>query len=111
MNECGRRLAGGRGDVSTAVAGRAAPARDLSRGRIRMALLPYAIIVAAFSIARLWRPATTFLTGSDVEVDWLGLHGELLGISGKPLTSTVYTVQWLSTPGTLSLRIRARSRR
>ena len=99
-NECGLRLAGSCGNVSSAGS---ASGRDLGRGRIGMALLPYAIIVAVFSIARLWRPATTFLTESDVEVDWPGLHGELLGTSGKPLTSTVYAIPWLSTPGTLLL--------
>jgi len=97
-NERGLQNPGGRGYVSTVVA-----APESSRGRIGMALLPYTIIVGVFSVARLWRPATTFLAGSDVEVDWPGLHGELLGTSGKPLTSTVYTIQWLSTPGTLLL--------
>ena len=99
----GLRPASGRDSVSTAVEGPAAPAPGLSRGRLGTALLPYAIIIAVFSIARLWRPAMTFLGGGDVEVDWPGLHGELLDSTGNPLASTVYTVQWLSTPGTLLL--------
>jgi lactate permease len=102
-SKAGIRQAGGNREIATAVTGPPTSPPDLSYGRRAMALLPYAIIVAVFSIARLWRPAATFLTGSDVDVDWFGLHGELLGPSGKPITSTVYTVQWLSAPGTLLL--------
>jgi lactate permease len=101
--EAGVPVGAGRAEISTAVRDSRASAPALSRGRRAMALLPYAIIVAVFSIARLWRPARTFLTGSDVDVEWPRLHSELFGTSGKPITSTVYTVQWLSAPGTLLL--------
>jgi lactate permease len=70
--------------------------------RLAMALLPYAVIVAVFSISRLWRPAASLLAGSDVDINWPGLGG-VLSTSGKPIASTVYQVQWLSSPGTLLL--------
>jgi len=91
------------GRSGTAVASPPAPARDLTGGRIGMAILPYVIIIAVFSIARLWGPVKRFLTGTDVKVSWPGLDGNVIGTSGKPITSTVYTFPWLSSPGTLLL--------
>jgi lactate permease len=87
----------------TAVATPETPTRELTGGRIGMALLPYVIVIVVFSIAKLWGPAKTFLTGSDVKIEWPGLHGEVLNRAGKPITSTVYNFQWLSSPGTLLL--------
>jgi lactate permease len=81
----------------------APPSPDLTSGRIGMALLPYVIIIVVFSVARLWGPAKTFLTGTDVKISWPGLDGQVLSPAGKPLTSTVYNFQWLSSPGTLLL--------
>jgi lactate permease len=68
-----------------------------------MALLPYAIVIAVFSIARLWGPAKTFLSGTDIKIPWPGLDGEILSRAGKPITSTVYNFQWLYSPGTMLL--------
>jgi lactate permease len=68
-----------------------------------MALLPYVIIIAVFTVARLWGPAKTFLSGTDVKIHWPGLDGEVLNRAGKPITSTIYNFQWLSSPGTLLL--------
>jgi lactate permease len=68
-----------------------------------MALLPYIVIIAVFSLARLWGPAKTFLAGTDVKIPWPGLNGEVLSPAGRPVTSTVYNFQWLSSPGTLLL--------
>ena len=76
---------------------------QLTGGRIGMALLPYIVIILVFSIARLWGPAKTFLTGTDVKIAWPGLNGEVLSAAGKPVTSTIYNFQWLSSPGTLLL--------
>jgi lactate permease len=94
---------GRKGGGGTAVASPSTPTRELTPGRIGMALLPYIIIIVVFSIARLWGPAKTFLTGRDMKISWPGLDGEVLGVTGKPLTSTVYTFPWLSSPGTLLL--------
>jgi len=98
----------GRGSVrdgggGTAVATPDVPTRDLTRGRIGMAVLPYVVIIAVFSVARLWGPVKEFLAGSDVKVSWPGLDGEVLSAAGKPISSTVYNFQWLSSPGTLLL--------
>jgi lactate permease len=94
------RVPGGGG---TAVASPEVPTRELTRGRIGMALLPYVIIIVVFTVARLWGPAKTFLSGTDVKIHWPGLDGEVLNRAGKPITSTVYNFQWLSSPGTLLL--------
>ena len=87
----------------TAVAAQEAPAREMTGGRVFMALLPYLIIIVVFSIAKLWGPAKTFLANSDVKVHWPGLDGHVLSRAGKPITSTIYNFQWLSSPGTLLL--------
>jgi lactate permease len=92
---------GGGGD--TALATPDAPTRELNASTISMALLPYIIIIVVFSVARLWEPAKDFLSGTDVAIKWPGLHGEILGTSGKPITSTIYNFQWLYSPGTLLL--------
>jgi lactate permease len=93
----------GSGGGGTAVKSPTAPARELTGGRIGMALLPYAVIIAVFSIAKLWEPVKTFLLNSEVKVAWPGLDGHILTSAGKRLTSTVYNFQWLSSPGTLLL--------
>jgi lactate permease len=88
---------GGGGAVATA------PTRELTPGRIGMALLPYLIIIVVFSIAKLFGPVKTFLTNSDIKIMWPGLDGNVLSAAGRPVTSTVYNFQWLSSPGTLLL--------
>jgi lactate permease len=95
------------GDVGTgggtAVATPTAPTRELTGARIGMALLPYVIVIVVFSFAKLVEPVKVFLTGTDVPVKWPGLNGHVLSTAGKPVTSTVYNFQWLSSPGTLLL--------
>jgi lactate permease len=91
------------GGTGTTVTVDETEARELTPGRIGMALLPYIIIIAVFSIARLWGPAKEFLTGTDVKISWPGLDGNVLNAAGDPITSTVYNFQWLSSPGTLLL--------
>jgi lactate permease len=80
-----------------------APTRELTPGRIGMALLPYVIIIVVFSIAKLWGPAKKFLADTEVKIKWPGLDGNVLNAVGKPVTSTIYNFQWLSSPGTLLL--------
>jgi lactate permease len=86
-----------------AVAAETAPAPELTGGRIGMALLPYIIVIVVFSLAKLWAPLTKFLAKTDVKVHWPGLDGNVLSTAGKPVTSTIYTFQWLSSPGSLLL--------
>jgi len=61
------------------------------------------VIIVVFSLAKLWDPLENFLAGSDVKVPWPALNGDILNPAGKPITSTVYNFQWLSSPGTLLL--------
>jgi lactate permease len=89
--------------VGTTVVTPAVPRRELTAGRISMAVLPYVIVIVVFSIAKLWAPVKDFLSSSDVKVEWPGLHGNVLSAAGTPSTSTIYNFQWLSSPGTLLL--------
>jgi len=85
----------------SAVATPATSSRELTTGRIMMALVPYIIVIAVFSIAKLLGPVKTFLVGTDVKIEWPGLHGNVLSAAGKPISSTIYNFQWLSSPGSL----------
>ena len=71
--------------------------------RTVMAFLPYLIVIAVFSLAKLWAPAKEFLASSDIKISWPGLDGQVLTAAGEPSTTTVYTFPWLSSPGTLLL--------
>ena len=79
------------------------PATSLTRGRLLMAFFPYLLVIVVFSLAKLWKPMSSALTGSDLKIRWPGLDGNVLSAAGKPVTSTVYTFPWLSSPGTLLL--------
>jgi lactate permease len=85
----------------SAVATPAASSRELTAGGIMMALVPYLIVIAVFSIAKLFGPVKTFLVGTDVKIEWPGLNGNVLSAAGKPISSTIYNFQWLSSPGSL----------
>ncbi|HWM38585.1 MAG TPA: L-lactate permease [Streptomyces sp.] len=71
--------------------------------RTVMAFLPYRIVIAVFSVAKLWAPAKKFLASSDLKISWPGLDGQVLTAAGEASTTTVYTFPWLSSPGTLLL--------
>ncbi|ALE84277.1 L-lactate permease [Pseudonocardia sp. HH130629-09] len=75
----------------------------LSVGRLVMAFAPYLLIIVVFSVAKLVGPVTSFLSGTDVKIGWPGLDGQILGASGDPVSTTVYSLQWLSSPGSLLL--------
>jgi lactate permease len=96
----------GAGTRGTAVASPEAPVTSpprLTGGRIGMALAPYAVIIVVFAVARLVGPVNDFLVGRDVKIGWPGLNGQVLSAAGKPSSSTIYTFQWLSSPGSLLL--------
>ncbi|MCC3652238.1 MULTISPECIES: L-lactate permease [Streptomyces] len=76
---------------------------DRREGSLLMAFLPYLIIIAIFSLAKLWTPLKEFLASTDVKIPWPGLDGNILNAAGDVVTSTVYTLPWLSSPGTLLL--------
>ncbi|WP_406040927.1 L-lactate permease [Micromonospora sp. NBC_00898] len=93
---------GSRGSVAT-VGQRTAARVEITTGRVVMALMPYLVIIAVFSVAKLWEPAKTFLLGQDVKIEWPGLHGQVLTVAGKVSSTTIYTFPWLSSPGTMLL--------
>ncbi|MBV8175951.1 MAG: L-lactate permease [Verrucomicrobia bacterium] len=87
--------------ISPAVA--APSAAPLAASRVFMALLPYLVIIVVFTVAKLSAPVSNWLLSTDVKVHWPGLDGQVLSRAGKPLTSTVYTFAWLSSPATMLL--------
>jgi lactate permease len=93
--------AGGAGGVATMT--KTAVAQRLTGGRIGMALFPYLLVIAVFSLAKLWGPFKTFLASTDRKIHWPGLDGQIVNKAGKPSSSTIYNFQWLSSPGTLLL--------
>ncbi|MBV8350149.1 MAG: L-lactate permease, partial [Mycolicibacterium sp.] len=92
---------GGTATATTETRTIAEHAAGLTGGRIVMALFPYLLVIAVFALAKLWHPLSDFLVGRDVKIHWPGLDGHVLTAAGKPAGSTVYTFQWLSSPGTL----------
>jgi lactate permease len=97
--------AGSSGGVQTRTAAQelTAHAANLTPARMAMAFLPYLLVIVVFSLAKLAKPVSDFLVGRDVKIKWPGLDGNVLSSAGKPVTSTVYNFQWLSSPGTLLL--------
>ncbi|MGP5593651.1 L-lactate permease, partial [Corynebacterium flavescens] len=82
------------------------PARatgTLTAARTWMALFPYLLVIVIFSVAKLFPPAVEFLSASDVKIQWPGLHGNIVNSDGEIVTSTIYSLSWLSSPGTLLL--------
>ncbi|GHG57806.1 lactate transporter LctP family protein [Sinomonas cellulolyticus] len=94
------------GVAAAAVPGPGATEASLTTARTWMALFPYLLVIVVFAASKLWKlgvdiPAA--LAATDVKVNWPVLHDAILGADGKPVSSTVYTFQWLSGPGTLLL--------
>lgn len=78
----------------------------LTPTRTWLALFPYFLVIVVFGIAKLWRigvDVPAFLTSTDVKIPWPILHDALVNAEGQPVSSTIYSFQWLSTPGTLLL--------
>ncbi|BBZ76640.1 L-lactate permease [Mycolicibacterium anyangense] len=109
----GRLLTEGARDVAGAAATGSAPrgstvvehktATELSSSRVFLALFPYLLVIVVFAVAKLWTPVKTWLAGTDVKFGWPGLDGHVLTAAGKPSASTIFTVGWLSSPGSLLL--------
>lgn len=99
----------GAGRGSAAGRGAATAVRDgdsLTRSRTLLALFPYFLVILIFGIAKLWKwgaDIPAFLASTDIKVPWPWLHDRLLDAAGEPVSSTVYTFNWLSSPGTLLL--------
>ncbi len=73
----------------------------LTAGRIWMALLPYVLVVALFSIVNLIDPIRTAIASTDIVFGWPGLAGNVLDATGEPIGRTTYKLGLLSSPGTL----------
>lgn len=97
------RAAGHAAEHAAAAAALEERARSLTPRRIVVALFPYLLVIAVFSVAKLVPPVKAWLAGTDVKIAWPGLMGEVLTHSGKPNASATYTFQWLSSPGTMLL--------
>ncbi|MFF7973953.1 lactate permease LctP family transporter [Streptomyces sp. NPDC007905] len=97
------RQEGGAGATRPVPAATATVERPDSGARVVMAFLPYLIVIAVFSLAKLWTPVKEYLATTDLKLGWPGLDGHVLTAAGQPSTATVYTFPWLSSPGTLLL--------
>ena len=91
------------GDSHPAEAGSSAGRGALDKRRVLMAFVPYLIVIAVFSVAKLWDPVEKFLADSDLEVHWPGLDGNVLTSTGEQSSTTVYVFPWLSSPGSILL--------
>ncbi|EPD28618.1 L-lactate permease [Actinotignum sanguinis] len=88
-----------------------APAREkISASRVFLGLLPYLLVVVVLAVTKLWRvtvPGPTgprrieFLAQTDISFGWPGLHGHLVDQAGNALSTTTFTFNWLSSPGTM----------
>ena len=97
---------GGHGSHGVAVATAEKPSDQLTPSRTWLALFPYFLVIVVFGIGKLWKlgvDVPAFLASTDVKVPWPILHDALVGADGKPVSSTVYAFQWLSSPGTMLL--------
>ncbi len=75
----------------------------MTGGRIFMALFPYLLVIAVFTVAKLIPAVSKALSATDIKIPWPGLDGQVLTAAGAQNTSTVYTFTWLSSPGTILL--------
>ncbi|MDO5628098.1 MAG: L-lactate permease, partial [Mobilicoccus sp.] len=75
----------------------------LTGSRVALALFPYLLVIAVFSLAKLWRPAIDVLAATDVAVEFPVTHGNVFTAAGALNTSTIYQFTWLSNPGTILL--------
>ncbi|MEU5839292.1 L-lactate permease [Streptomyces diacarni] len=73
----------------------------MTGARVWMSFVPYLVVIAVFSVAKLLDPVKEFLADSDVPVRWPGLDGHVLTAAGERSSTTVYVFPWLSSPGSL----------
>ena len=90
-------------DVTGTVTSNVTGTRELTTARTLMALFPYLLVIAVFSVAKLWDPVKDLLTSTDLSLAWPGLDGNVLTAEGDVSSATVYGFPWLSSPGTLLL--------
>jgi len=81
-------------------------AEPIGAARTAMALFPYLLVIVVFGIAKLWTVGVDvpkWLASTDIKIEWPGLYGNLLDEDGSVSSGAIYTLPWLSTPGTLLL--------
>ncbi|KAB1655358.1 L-lactate permease [Pseudoclavibacter chungangensis] len=93
---------GGTGTApATGAVATATRTEQLTPKRVFLALFPYLLVIAVFSLAKLWPLLRDALAATDVKIPWPWLHGNILNEAGEAVTSTVYTFTWLSSAGSL----------
>lgn len=78
----------------------------LTPSRGWMALFPYVLVIVIFGIANLWTLGVDIpeaLAKTTIEIPWPWLHEALLDANGQTQSSTIYSFEWLVSPGTLLL--------
>ncbi|MEU5208534.1 L-lactate permease [Streptomyces sp. NPDC020742] len=78
----------------------------LTGRRTTLAVLPYALVIAVFAVAKLDVGALhlpELLGRCTLTLNWPGLYGDLLAPDGSPAASAVYKLEVLGNPGTLLL--------
>ncbi|MDO5747278.1 MAG: L-lactate permease [Actinomycetaceae bacterium] len=83
---------------------RSTKAESINVSRAVIALLPYWLVVIVFAVAKLWTLGINIpeaLASTDLKFGWPGLHGHLVNTAGEATNATLFTLQWLSSPGTL----------
>ncbi len=80
-------------------------ADSLTPRRITMALLPYLLVIAVFSVAQLVAPVRTALASTTWSFGWPGLDGKVITAAGTASSATTYALPWLASPGTLLLLV------
>ena len=71
--------------------------------RITLALLPYVLVVVVIALTKLWKIGVdidSVFKATDIKIPVPGLHGVLVNANGQAVSSTIYTFQFLSNPGT-----------
>ncbi|MCQ2001565.1 L-lactate permease [Arthrobacter zhaoxinii] len=78
----------------------------LTPSRAWMALFPYVAVIVIFGFVNLWTlgiDVPEALAKTNIEIPWPVLHEALLDSNGQTQSSTIYSFEWLISPGTLLL--------
>ncbi|WP_016910602.1 L-lactate permease [Streptomyces xiaopingdaonensis] len=79
-------------------------AEPLTPRRVVLAVLPYILVIAVFALGKLSVGSVDvpkWLGALSIELQWPGLHGQLVDGDGSPAESAVYSLDVLGNPGTL----------